>query len=324
MDVVANRVAPSVKVESSGKGYFLAEEAPEYRANFNRHSFSFHHKLAGNPLFEMPRLIELARACRKHPNARPDEVYFDAGNVRIDQRWDQTTRPEFEVGEVIERIETCGAWMMIRRAELVDDYRVVLEECMREIGVLLDVDLDAVMKVKNAIVFITSPGRVTSYHIDRECNFLLQISGDKALSVFDKTDRTVLPDWELETYWAADNNAAVYKPQLQDRARVHHMVAGDGTHIPVNAPHWVKNGTRPSVSLSINFEFKGREKSDVYRANYFLRRLGLKPTPPGESALKDAAKRLVYPSVRRTYDLARSVRDRLRPPPAPKTASRPM
>jgi hypothetical protein len=316
MDVVASRVEPSGKASSPGKRYLFEEETPEYRKNFNRHSFAFRHKLAGHPLFEMPRLVQLAQQCKKHPNARPDEVYYDAGDIRIDQRWDQADHPDLDAGEVIERIHTSGAWMMIRRAELVEDYRVILDDCMGEIQELLGIDLDAVMKVKNAIVFITSPARVTSYHIDRECNFLLQISGDKALSVFEKTDRVVLPDVELETYWAADNNAAIYKPQLQDRARVHKMVPGDGTHIPVNAPHWVKNGDSPSVSLSINFEFKGRERSDVYRANYFLRRLGLHPAPPGASELRDAAKRLMLPSMQRVYGAARSLRSRLRPPPA--------
>jgi len=176
---------------------------------------------------------------------------------------------------------------------------------------LLGIDLDQVMKVKNAIVFITSPRRVTAYHIDRECNFLLQIRGEKAMSVFDRTDRVVLPDVEIERYWAVDNNAAIYKPQHQDRAYVHRMTPGDGVHIPVNAPHWVKNGDSASVSLSINFEFNARTKSDVYRANFFLRRLGLRPTPPGQSVLKDRAKRLVLPAMQSAFEIAHSMKVRV-------------
>jgi hypothetical protein len=301
--------------KSSGHGkpwrYVLEEEAATYRANFNRNTFAFRHRLAGHPLFEMPRLIQLAQTCKKHPKARSDEVYFDTGDVKVDQRWDQTPRPEMPPEEVLERIQTSGAWMMIRRAELVDDYRVILEDCMNEIQDLLQIDLDAVMKVKNAIVFITSPGRVTTYHIDRECNFLLQISGDKAASVFDKTDRLVLPEEEIERYWAVDNNAAVYKPHLQERATVHKMTPGTGIHIPVNAPHWVKNGNSPSVSLSINFEYKAKTRSDVYRANFFLRRLGLRPVPPGQSEVRDRAKRLVLPALREAFRLGNQVKARL-------------
>jgi hypothetical protein len=311
MNVIASQAMPA-NAQWPVNRYLFDEEADEFRKNFNRNTFSFRHRLAGHPLFETARLIELARTCAKHPQARKDEVYFDAGDVKIDQRWDHTDRPELSAEEVLERIHTSGAWMMIRRAELVDEYRIILEDCMKEIGDLLGIDLAEVMMVKNAIVFITSPRRITSYHIDRECNFLLQISGEKALSVFDKTDRVVLPDVEIERYWALDNNAALYKPEYQNRAHVHRMTPGDGAHIPVNAPHWVQNGDSPSVSLSINFEFKGRTRSDVYRANFFLRLLGLKPTPPGQSQLKDATKRLALPALQSSYQFARSTKARLK------------
>jgi cupin superfamily protein len=311
MVAVANRAMASGSAPPPIERYLFDEEADEFRKNFNRDTFSFRHRLADHPLFETPRLIQLARTCARHPKARPDEVYFDAGDVKIDQRWEHADHPSISPEEVLDRIQTAGAWMMIRRAELVDDYRVILEDCMREIGELVGVDLDDVMKVKNAIVFITSPQRVTSYHIDRECNFLLQISGQKALSVFHRTDRVVLPEVEIERYWAVDNNAALYKPELQHRAHVHHMKPGDGVHIPVNAPHWVQNGDRPSVSLSINFEFEARTKSDVYRANYFLRRLGLAPTPPGQSELKDRAKRLALPVMQGAFGIAYNVKRRV-------------
>jgi hypothetical protein len=311
MAVIADRAMPSSNAHWPAKRHLFDEEAGEFRKHFNRNTFSFRHRLADHPLFETPRLIELARTCAKHPKARKDEIYFDAGDVKIDQRWDHTDRPELSAEEVLERIQTSGAWMMIRRAELVDDYRVILDDCMKEIQDLLGIDLDRVMKVKNAIVFITSPRRVTAYHIDRECNFLLQIRGEKAISVFDRTDRVVLPDVEIERYWAVDNNAAIYKPEHQDRAHVHQMKPGDGVHIPVNAPHWVKNGDSPSVSLSINFEFDARTKSDVYRANFFLRRLGLTPTPPGQSEMKDRAKRLVLPVMQSAFQFAHSMKVRV-------------
>lgn len=283
---------------------FSPEQAQTFLQNFNRCSFAFSHSLAGHPLFAMPRLVQLAMEVKQHPQARSDEVYFDTGDIKVNQRWSDTPRPRISAEEAIERIYTSRAWMVIRRSELVPEYRALLDECMSEIQTLLGLDLDVVMQVKNAIVFISSPRRITTYHIDRECNFLLQISGDKVINVFDKHDRDVLPELEIEKYWAVDNNAAVYKPEYQDRAHVYHLVPGDGVHIPVNAPHWVTNGETPSVSLSVNFEFKGREKSDVYRANYYLRRIGLRPTPPGQSAVKDAIKRsIVLPAVRYAMSL---------------------
>src|SRR5438270_332982 len=84
-----------------------------------------------------------------------------------------------------------------------------------------------------SIIFITSPLRVSSYHIDRECNFLLQIRGAKTIHVFDQNDREVLSEQELESFWTVDNNAAVYKPQLQNRANSYLLQPGCGVHIPV-------------------------------------------------------------------------------------------
>jgi hypothetical protein len=306
-----NNPTPSASA-SNGTRYFLSEEEAIFRDNFNRNSFSFGHKLAGHPLFQMPRLIELAKQIETIPSRRPDEVYFDSGDIKINQRWSDTSRNGMSVTEALERIQTSGAWMLIRRSELVPEYRVVLDECLAEVQQLVGKNLDAEMEVKNAIVFITSPRRVTSYHIDRECNFLLQITGEKSISIFDKADRIVLPEAEIEKFWAVDNNAAVYKPQYQERARVYQMGPGTGVHLPVNAPHWVQNGDFPSVSLSINFQFRGRSRSDVYRANYYLRRLGLEPKPPGQSEIADGVKRSLFlPAVTKAKDLKTALKDGL-------------
>jgi hypothetical protein len=309
-----NSPAPEFSAADSefGAHFLVDEKATNFATHFNLNSFGFNHRLAQHPLFELPRLIELAKRVAKHPRARPDEVYFDAGDVHINQRWSDIARVEMSATEALERIQTAGAWMLIRRAELCDEYRVLLDECLREVQRLVRRDLDAVMCVKNAIVFISSPNRITPYHIDRECNFLLQVSGTKTISIFDRSDRSVLTEHELERYWAVDNNAALYKPHLQDRARVYPLQPGQGVHIPVNCPHWVQNGPEPSVSLSVNFEFAGRERSDVYRANYYLRQLGLQPKPPGTSDLSDRLKRSWFlPPVQRAHRFRAALRTKL-------------
>jgi hypothetical protein len=74
----------------------------------------------------------------------------------------------------------------------------------------------------------------------------------------------------------------------------------------------VQNGPEPSVSLSVNFEFAGRERSDVYRANYYLRQLGLDPRPPGTSELGDRVKRSWFlPPVQRAHRFRTALRSKL-------------
>ena len=64
------------------------------------------------------------------------------------------------------------------------------------------------------------------------------------------------------------------------------MGPGDGVHVPVTAPHWVKNGPEVSVSFSITFQTRASERRGiVYRVNHALRQRGLKPPPVGQVGL---------------------------------------
>ena len=82
----------------------------------------------------------------------------------------------------------------------------------------------------------------------------------------------------------------MYKEQYQARGREYHMSPGVGVHIPVNAPHWLKNGDNISVTLAITFQFMDMRLPNIYRTNYFLRKAGLRPLPPGQSKVRDALK----------------------------------
>jgi hypothetical protein len=262
---------------------------PGFRENFDEKPFEFSHCFtADHPLFQLSRLRQLL----ENPVTRPG-VYFDAGDIGIGQRWDSVPERKQTLEETFDRVDNAGAWILMKRVQHDPDYNQLLVQCLDEVQRLSGRQIDQDKKSQEAIIFLTSPHRVTSYHIDRECNFLMQVRGDKEISVFDRNDRDVLPEAELETFWSKDNNAGVYKPQYQDRAHVFVMRPGTGVHIPVNSPHWLKNGNNVSVSLSISYQYKDWRRKYVFQANYYLRRMGINPTPPGKSALLDNAKRLV-------------------------------
>ena len=265
----------------------LIESNEEFRANFDKYSFSFRHKLAGHPVFALDRLMELAEETQ---STRPGELYYDAGSVDVNQRWDRTPRPEFSARDAVQRIEHCGAWIVLKRADKNPAYAAVLKECMAELQEYTGLNLDRVMKVQEVILFITSPKRVTTYHIDRECSLLLQIRGDKRISIFDRNDRAVLSEEEIERFWSVDHNAPRYKPELQDHATVYKLTPGNGVHIPVNCPHWVQNEDNISISLNVNFQYRDTARANLYRLNFLLRKMGLQPTPPGKSIAKDKVK----------------------------------
>jgi len=282
-------------LQQAAKVQHLIGDGNTFKDEFNRASFEFHHNLAQHSLFKLERLIELARATQAE---RPRDLYYDAGEVDINQRWDEVGKPQFSAADAIQRIENCGAWVVLKHAEKDPEYKIVLDQCMAELQDLTGIHLDEVMKVQEVIMFITSPKRKTTYHIDRECSLLLQIRGDKQISIFNRDDRTVLPEADIERFWSVDNNAPRYNPAVQDRAKIYQLTPGNAVHIPVNFPHWLQNGNDISISLNMNFQYRDTFRANVYRANFLLRKLGLKPTPPFQSPGLDKMKSVaVVPAV---------------------------
>jgi hypothetical protein len=270
-----------------------------FAANFNRRPFELKHALADHSLFELPRLIELAKATAE---LRPTDLYYDAGVTDLNERWG-TSPCSMPVDETIGRIEGAGAFIILKRAEQDPAYAKLLNGCMSDLLEISGRDLEKKMRHREVIIFITSPKRVTTYHIDSECNFLLQVRGRKEISLFSKDDRDVLPEEEIERFWTVDNNAAVYKPQFQDRAEVFTLEPGNGVHIPVNCPHWVQNGDNISISVSINYHSWDSEYAHLYCVNYYLRhKFGITPTPPRKIPLLDALKRPLGAAVLKYKD----------------------
>lgn len=257
-----------------------------FRKNFNKSSFIFEHNLSDRPAFSTERLENLLELTIPHPEL----LYWDAGEKRIDQRWNEKPGRDFSAQEAFRRIRENGAWIILFGASRDPEIAELLDATMEQVRELSGYDLFKDLKTRDAYIFITAPHRVTTYHIDFQCGFLLQLRGAKELHVFDQTDRENLPEVELEKFWTKDTNAAIYKPQFENRAKVVQLIPGIGAHIPVNAPHWLKNGDDISVSLSLNFQFKNSVLANIYRTNYYLRKMGLQPTPPGVSAFKDGLK----------------------------------
>jgi hypothetical protein len=162
-----------------------------------------------------------------------------------------------------------------------------MEQVVVAVGPVLRTDI----KTPRATLLIASPRRITSYHLDSNTNFLYQIHGDKHLSIFDPSDRTLVTPEELEGYYSGNVSAAQYKPQRQADAQVFDLHAGSAVHIPSHAPHWAQNLGNVSVALSINFDLISVERvGRIHRLNSRLRRLGFVPQSPGDSAWKDEIK----------------------------------
>ena len=279
---------------------WLEIDAAQFRSHFNRRPFLFRHRLAGHPLFDLPRLVQLAR------ELRTDLVEFNAGRIPVSlPDWENTPYTGLTAEDTLRRAGQVCSWMVLKRAEHSPDYQRLVERCLDEVAPLSE-PLEPGMREREAAVFVSSPGSVTPYHLDHEINFLLQIRGAKTVSVLSAADREVLSERDLEAYFsgAAIHRNIPYSERLQARATVFELHEGEGVHIPTTDPHWVKNGDGVSISFSASFKTPASlRRGYVYRMNATLRRLGLDPVPWGRSPWRDRIKLQVFRALNRAQRL---------------------
>jgi hypothetical protein len=253
---------------------------------YNRENFIFPHGLTGNPLFELPNLVDLSIRMPDHR-----DTYWSNGTVVVNNPWEAGTTQRRSLQETITNIADNNSLVILKHTEQDPEYGPLLKTVLSKFVEFAGEQMRADVIVGEVLILISSPNRITPYHFDAETNFLLQVTGDKFFHVFDHEDRTLVTDEELEGYHTASISSAVYKEHRQGDATVYDLHAGFGLHIPVAAPHWVQNKNNVSVALSVNYELRSVERLvKIYRINRRLRRFGIKPSPPGASQFADRMK----------------------------------
>lgn len=277
----------------------LQIDGSEFAAKFNRQPFFIGHHLADHPLFELPRLIQLA-------SALPDDrVEYNAGDLPISVDPSQTPRNGLSVEETIRRIEECRSWMVLKNVEVDVDYGRLLNRCLDEIG-LHSEKMFPGMCIREGFIFITSPGSVTPFHMDPEFNFLLQIRGSKQVTLFSNEDRAMVTEEDLEKFYSGGFRNLKLADQDKAKGNVYELPSGKGLHFPITAPHWVQNGPAVSISFSITFRSPWANRREaLYRINHRLRKLKLRPMPVGRSAAADNVKYFAFDVLRKTKKLIR-------------------
>jgi hypothetical protein len=271
----------------TGNSWLLGDLDAEFKRNYNRRNFPFRHGLMGHPLFELPHLVDYSRRLSEDPMF----AYWSNGKVGVDDRWDAAAGPRYSLQDSIANIADNNSLVLLKRVEMDTTFGPLIRELMGSVMDLSGPTMRDDVIIGRATILIASPRRITSYHIDSDTNFLFQITGDKLISVFDQTDRSLISDVELERYYAGDINGASFKQSRQHESTTYELKAGLGIHIPCMAPHWAQNGDNPSIALSINFDLRSIERvARIYRLNHRLRRYGFTPTPPGISMWRDRMK----------------------------------
>ena len=287
MSVEAQQAQP--QSTSAQPGALLTIDPDIFRAQFNRRPFYVEHQLAGHPLFDLGRLVELAQALPQ------DEVEYNAGNLPVNADYRKTPHTGLSVTETIRRIEESGSWMVLKRVEKDPAYKALLDQLLDEIQPHAD-RIAPGMRERQGFIFITSPGSVTPFHMDHEYNFLLQVRGEKTVHMWDPNDRLVLPEETIESFFTEFVHRNLpFRDDFMTTAWVLPLPSGRGVHFPINAPHWIKNGNAVSISFSITFDAPAAfQRKLVYLLNGKMRKMGLRPSPFGASVERDRLKALGY------------------------------
>jgi hypothetical protein len=268
----------------------IEADQPTFRNSFNSKPFMFRHDLARSPLFELPRLALLAE--RMLAQGETQKFVALGGKKSAADTKFSGMPPQEKLAQTVRDLADAGAWLKISSANTANpEYGEVLQQILDDVETMAEVPLKQQITWATLTVFLASPNIVTPYHMDHESNFLFQIRGEKDLSLFDQTDRTLLSEDEIEQFYVGDFEAARYRTGSQERGYVYRLKPGLVVHHPPLAPHWVQNGNNVSVSVSIGFCMQSLDRrARVYQVNHLLRRMGLSPTPPGRSPLRDAVK----------------------------------
>jgi hypothetical protein len=199
---------------------------------------------------------------------------------------------------VFRRIEEQGSWVALYNVETDPTYRGFLNEVTQSVRNLVDAEQPGMFNV-GGFIFISTAPSVTPFHIDRENNFWLQVSGQKTISVWDHTDRQSVTGPAVEDFIVFGTlNKVKLTDSVEARGHKFDVGPGDGVYFPSTSPHMTRcdvEKARPGqpVSISIGVVFyteETRRQAYVHAINRVLRKVGVSPQVPGQSPLSDALK----------------------------------
>src|SRR5690606_8401270 len=140
------------------------------------------------------------------------------------------------------------SWAVLKNIEQHPAYAALLAELLGEITAEISARTGRLMKTQG-FIFVSSPDAVTPYHFDPEHNILLQLVGEKSMTVFPAGNPECAPDRVHEVYHTGGGRELSWTDTLARHGTTFRLAPGEAIYVPVMAPHHVRNGSAPSISL---------------------------------------------------------------------------
>jgi mannose-6-phosphate isomerase-like protein (cupin superfamily) len=251
------------------------------------------HDLAGHPLFAREALAALAE------RLPASSVEYNLGALPLGVKPEETPANGLTLAETIRTIDANGSWAVLKNVEQDDAYGELLDEALAELAPMV-ARKTGPMVHREAFIFLTSPGSVTPFHMDPEHNILLQIEGAKTMTVFPAGDEELVPAEQSERFHDGSHRNLHWEEHFMARGRPVTIRPGEAIHVPVKAPHFVRNGDAVSVSFSITWRSeRSVAEGELHSLNATLRRRRLPLIRVGAEPEQQSFHRLLYRIMRK-------------------------
>jgi len=271
---------------------FPPETRARFAADYPETPHLLRHTLRDHPLLGIDALAELGEALP------PASVEYNRGDLPIGV----DGKPEgngLTIGETIRSIATANSWAVLKNIERHLAYAALLRDLLGEIEDEIVAKTGKMLRTQG-FIFVSSPNAVTPYHFDPEHNILLQLAGTKEMTVFPAGDPRFAPDAIHEAYHTGGGRELSWRDELVEGGTPFTIAPGEAIFVPVMAPHYVRNGPVPSISLSITWRSEWSfAEADARAFNAVLRRFGLDPRAPGRWPARNRGKALAWRVLRK-------------------------
>ena len=226
-------------------------------------------------------------------------VEYNPGDLPVGIKPEDVPDNGLTIGDTIRMIDQSESWAVLKNIEQVPEYEALLLSLLAEIRPILERKTGQMLKPQG-FVFVSSPDAVTPYHFDPEHNILLQLRGEKWMTTFPAGNARFAADEIHEGYHLGGHRNLVWQDDFEADGTRHHLTPGKAIFVPVMAPHHVRNGPEPSISLSITWRSDWSfEEADARAFNGWLRKRGITPRAPGRFPARNRAKALAWRVLRR-------------------------
>ncbi|MBV1918775.1 MAG: cupin-like domain-containing protein [Sphingomonadaceae bacterium] len=203
------------------------------------------------------------------------------------------------IGDRIRNIGETGCWAGLRHVEQDPAYKQLLWDLIEDVKPHIEKKTGEIMDVEG-FIFMTSPGGVTPYHFDPEHNILLQIRGNKVMTLFPAGDSVFAADEMHETYHTGGRPELPWSEDMAAGGADWSINEGEALYVPVMAPHFVRNSDEISISISVTWRSEwSHAEADARALNKLLRKAGMNPESPRRWPQQNRSKSYTYRALRK-------------------------